>query len=149
MNGTLKSDQTENVIYIAENDEITSFKVQNIYDTTSDKIYVDGNKIVITDKDNSLKFESNSSSRVEASESTGDMYMPNPVITLDVPNMDPISFEIKLGSYLSEEELSAKIDLSNTNLKIDGFFVNENYETAFDFRGEIQGDITIYVNYLR
>ena len=65
MSGTLTSDQTENVIYIASNDELTTFEVKNELATTSDRLYVDGNKVIVTDKDNFVKFESNESDRVE------------------------------------------------------------------------------------
>lgn len=144
MNGTLKSDQKENVIYVAENDEITSFEVQNELATTSDRLYIDGNKIIVADKDNFVKFESNSSDRVTAENTKGEEYIPNPVVTISVPGKDSISFEITLGTVLSEEELASKIDLTDTNYKLDGFFIDENYETAFDFRGEIDGNVTIY-----
>ncbi len=144
MNGTLKSEQTENVIYVAENDEITSFEVQNELATTLDRLYIDGNKIIVTDMDNKVKFESNSSDRVTADNTEGDMYIPNPIVTISVPGKDPISFEIKLGTVLSEEDLASKIDLTDTNYKLDGFFTDANYETAFDFRGEVDGNVTIY-----
>ena len=61
-----------------------------------------------------------------------------------VPGKDPISFEIKLGTVLSEEDLASKIDLTDTNYELDGFFTDANYETAFDFRGEVDGNVTIY-----
>ena len=144
MNGTLKSEQKENVIYVAENDEITSFEVQNELATTLDKLYIDGNKIIVTDMDNKVKFESNSSDRVTADNTKGDMYIPNPVVTISVPGKAPISFEIKLGTVLSEEDLASKIDLTGTNYKLDGFFTDATYETAFDFRGEVNGNVTIY-----
>lgn len=144
MNGTLKSDQEENVIYVAENDEITSFEVQNELETTSDRLYIDGNKVIVADKDNFVKFESNSSNRVTAENTKGDDYTPNPVVTISVPNKEPISFEITIGTVLSEDELASKIDLTGTNYKLDGFFTDANYETAFDFRGEVNGNVTIY-----
>ncbi len=144
MNGTLTSSEKENVIYIAENDEISSFKVQNIYDTTVDKIYVDGNKIVITDSNNSVKFESNESERVTTGNASGDTYFPNPTITIEVPNMPSISFEIQFGGTLTQESLESKIDLSDTNLVIDGFFIDKDYKDEFDFRGEVQSNITLY-----
>ena len=145
MNGTLTSEQTENVIYVAENDEITSFEVQNILDTTSDRLYLDGNKIIVTDKDNFVKFESNSSDRVTADNTDGDEFIPNPIVTLDVMNMDSIKFEVKIGSELTKEDLASRIDLTGTNYQIDGFYIDEAYTTSFDFKGEIDGDVTIYV----
>ena len=121
MNGTLASDQTENVIYIAEDeaDKISSFTVKNIYDDQSgekDRLYVDknGNKIIVTDSKNNLKFESNATDKV--SSVGGDIYNPNPTVTIEVPNMPSISFEITVGGTLTKEQLESKIDLSGTNL---------------------------------
>ena len=149
MNGTLTSDQTENVIYIAEDedDKISSFTVINNNDQSDvakDRIYVDGNKIIVTDSNNSVKFESNTTDKVEAGNAGGDTYFPNPTITIEVPNMPSISFEIPFGGTLTQESLESKIDLSNTNLVIDGFFRDEEYKEEFDFRGEIQSNVTIY-----
>lgn len=149
MNGTLASDQTENVIYIAEDeaDKISSFTVKNIYDDQSgekDRLYVDknGNKIIVTDSKNNLKFESNATDKV--SSVGGDIYIPNPTVTIEVPNMPSISFEIPVGGTLTKEQLESKIDLSGTNLVIDGFFTDEEFKDEFDFRGEIQSNITLY-----
>ena len=149
MNGTLTSDQTENVIYIAEDeaDKISSFTVKNIYDDQSgekDRLYVDGNKIIVTDSNNKLKFESNATDKVEAGNADGDDYHPNPTVTIEVPNMPSISFEITFGGTLTQEQLESKIDLSGTNLVIDGFFTDEEFTDKFDFRGEIQSNITLY-----
>ena len=143
MSGTLTSDQTENVIYIASNDELTSFEVQNELATTLDRLYVDGNKVIVTDQNNFVKFESNESDRVEPG--TGEEYIPNPVVTLDIMGMDPVVFETKIGTVFTKEALEAKVDLTGTNLQIDGFFIDKEYKTAFDFRGEVNGNITIYV----
>lgn len=143
MSGTLTSDQTENVIYIASNDELTSFEVQNELATTLDRLYVDGNKVIVTDQNNFVKFESNESDRVEPG--TGEEYIPNPVVTLDIMGMDPVVFETKIGTVFTKEALEAKVDLTGTNLQIDGFFIDPEYTTAFDFRGEVNGNITIYV----
>ena len=149
MNGTLASDQTENVIYIAEDeaDKISSFTVKNIYDDQSgekDRLYVDknGNKIIVTDSKNNLKFESNATDKV--SSVGGDIYNPNPTVTIEVQNMPSISFEITVGGTLTKEQLESKIDLSGTNLVIDGFFIDEEFKDEFDFGGEIQSNITLY-----
>ena len=147
MNGTLESNQTENVIYIAEDaaDTITSFTVENAAGTT-DKLLLDGNKVVVTDENNSKKFESNSNDRVTADNTTGEEYVPNPVITLEVKGVGTIELEVLAGTVLTEEELTAAIDLTGTNLKLNGFFVDDKYTTSYDFTTEIQGDTTIYVN---
>lgn len=146
MNGTLESNQTENVIYIAEDDKdtITAFTVENAAGTT-DKLLLDGNKVVVTDENNSKKFESNSNDRVTADNTTGEEYVPNPVITLEVAGIGQVKLEVQVGTVLTEKDLAAAIDLTGTNFKLDGFFVDDKYETKYDFTTEIQGDTTIYV----
>lgn len=146
MNGTLTSNQTENVIYIAEddNDTITSFTVENAAGTT-DKLLLDGNKVVVTDENNSKKFESNSNDRVTAENTTGDKYVPNPVIILEIMGIGPVEVEVQVGTVLTKADLEAVIDLEGTNYQIDGFYIDEEYKTSYDFTTEIQGDTTIYV----
>lgn len=146
MNGTLESNQTENVIYIAEDaaDTITAFTVENAAGTT-DKLLLDGNKVVVTDENNSKKFESNSNDRVTADNTTGEEYVPNPVVTLEVAGIGQVKLEVQVGTVLTEKDLAAAIDLTGTNFKLDGFFVDDKYETKYDFTTEIQGDTTIYV----
>lgn len=146
MNGTLDSNQTEGVIYIAEDDKdtITSFTVENAAGTT-DKLLLDGNKVVVTDENNSKKFESNSNDRVTADNTTGEEYVPNPVVTLEVAGIGQVKLEVQVGTVLTEKDLAAAIDLTGTNFKLDGFFVDDKYETKYDFTTEIQGDTTIYV----
>ena len=58
--------------------------------------------------------------------------------------MPSISFEIQFGGTLTQESLESKIDLSDTNLVIDGFFIDKDYKDEFDFRGEVQSNITLY-----
>ena len=149
MNGILTSNQTENVVYIAadESDNISSFKVINNNDQSDvakDRIYVDGNKIIVTDSNNTVKFESNTTDKVEAGNVEGDTYFPNPKITIQVPNMPSISFEIPFGGTLTQEFLESKIDLSDSNLVIDGFFRDKEYKEKYDFNGEVQSDVTLY-----
>lgn len=148
MNGTLESNQTENVIYIAEDnkDTITSFTVENAAGTT-DKLLLDGNKVVVTDENNSKKFESNSNDRVTAENTTGEEYVPNPVVRLEVAGLGYVDLEVLTGSVLTEEVLeNAVSELTGTDFTVEGFFVDNKYTTEYDFTTEINGDTTIYVN---
>lgn len=63
MNGKLTSTQNENVIYIAENDQLITFEVKNTA-TTTNKIFAQGKKVVVTDENNVIIFESNENSNV-------------------------------------------------------------------------------------
>lgn len=58
MNGKLNSTQNENVIYLAENDNLITFEVRNT-DTTTNKVFVQNGKVVVTDANNVIIFESN------------------------------------------------------------------------------------------
>jgi len=64
MNGKLTSTQNENVIYLAENDKLITFEVRNT-DTTTNKIFNQGNKVVVTDTNNTIIFESNENSNIQ------------------------------------------------------------------------------------
>ncbi len=58
MNGTLSSTEKENVIYVAkDNPNLKTFEVKNAEDTI-DKILISDNKIVITDEDNKILYQS-------------------------------------------------------------------------------------------
>ena len=75
MNGTITSEVEENVIRFAkdENDVTKSFTITN-EDTTTDKILVEDNKVVITNENNEVKFVSNESK--EETTLTGEEYVP-------------------------------------------------------------------------
>lgn len=63
MNGSLSSSETENVIYLAENDELITFEVRNT-DTTTNKVFIQGNKVVVADVNNNIIFESNENTNI-------------------------------------------------------------------------------------
>lgn len=81
MNGRLSSSEKENVIYLAENDELISFEVRNT-DSTTNKILVQGHKVVITDENNVILYESNENSNVNA---TGTEYVENKEPEIQTP----------------------------------------------------------------
>ncbi len=84
MNGTLSSTETKNVIYIAINDKLSSFQVKNT-ETTLNKILASGNKIVVTDQNNNVIFESN---EVEDISIEGESYSPNDPVNVTLPEKD-------------------------------------------------------------
>lgn len=87
MNGRLSSSETENVIYLAENDELITFEIKNT-DTTTNKIFMQGSKVVVTDENNNVIFESNENSNITI---TGSEYTENePDVTVpEEPETDP------------------------------------------------------------
>ncbi len=84
MNGTISSSESNNVIYIAENNsDLKEFSVKNT-DTTTDKILVTGNKVVVTDENNNVLFASNENSSLTLS---GEEFKETP--TTPVPEPTP------------------------------------------------------------
>lgn len=72
MNGTISSTEKENVIYVAENNpNLSKFEVRNT-DTTTHKLLINDNKIVVTDKDNTILYTSNEVKNIEV---TGEDYV--------------------------------------------------------------------------
>lgn len=74
MNGKLSSSEKDNVVYLAENDELITFEVRNT-DSTTNKVFVQGHKVVVTDENNNIIFESNENTNVTA---TGTEYVATP-----------------------------------------------------------------------
>ncbi len=58
MNGTLNSTEKENVVYLAINDQLSGFDLQNT-ETSVNKIFVNDNRVVVTDAENNIMFTSN------------------------------------------------------------------------------------------
>ncbi len=71
MNGTLTSTEDANVIYLAVNDQLSSFEVRNT-DTTTNKIFVNGKSIVLTDANGNILYSSNENPNIPL---TGDVYV--------------------------------------------------------------------------
>lgn len=86
MNGKLTSTQNENVIYLAENDNLITFEVRNT-DTTINKIFTQGKKVVVTDANNTIIFESNENSNIQV---TGTEYTETKNEDInDIPKEEP------------------------------------------------------------
>ena len=88
MNGTLSSDIEENVIRFADdaNDRTTGFIVEN-KETTTDKILVKGNTVVVTDATNEVKYQSNELQ--QGAKFEGEEYTPNIDVTDPVEPTEP------------------------------------------------------------
>ncbi len=142
MNGTLTSTEEDNVIYIATNDELTEFNVENT-ETSTDKLYVSGSKVIVTDENNNILYESNSNPDVT---SEGDEFVPNPVLTINL-NGKTVEITITEGTTISREDIEAEIDLDElglSNYTISGFYTDSDFTDEFDFTDAITIDTTIY-----
>lgn len=144
MNGTLSSTETQNVVFLAVNDTLTEFEVDN-GENTVDKIFVNGNKVVVTDQNNNVKFISNENQK-EGLKFDGINYVPN--IPVTVVLMDKTTtVNVLQGSKLTEEDLRNQIDLASlelSNYNIDGFYSDEEFTENFDFSQDIAEETTIY-----
>ncbi len=142
MNGTITSSQTENVIYIAENDNLSEFDVEN--DPNSPyKALVEGGKVVVVDEDNNVIFESNSKAGITIE---GEDFLKNVTITIQVMDKT-VTISKQEGEVLSKEEVMSKIDLAALgfeNYTIEGFYLDNFYNTPYDFEQKVVDDITIY-----
>ena len=147
MNGTLSSTEDDNVIFIAINDNLTKFEVENT-ESSPNKIFVDDNKVVVTDSNDKVLFESN---KVENISISGDNYEEEKKpedVTITVNLMEKTTTITKLkDSTVTKEELEANINLESlelSNYTIEGFYSDNQYEKEFDFSTPITEDITIY-----
>ncbi len=142
MNGTLTSSQTENVIYIATNDSLTEFDVENAPDSEY-KILTEGDKVVIVDQENHILFESNSNPKIKID---GNDYIKTINITIRV--MDKVVTIAKQeGEVLTKEEVMSRIDLGALgfgNYSIEGFYLDNYYTTPYEFEQNLVEDLTIY-----
>lgn len=88
MNGTLTSTETENVIRFAEdeNDATTEVIVENT-EFTTDKVFVNDSKLVVTDNAGEVKYESNEAADITVD---GDEYVePSEPTTPTTPEETP------------------------------------------------------------
>ena len=142
MNGAITTDETENVIYLAENDELTGFDVENT-DDSEQKIFVQGNQVVVTDAENKVLYTSNET-EVELG---GNDYVENKTITLHINNKT-ISFSVPPSTTVTKTALEELIDLDAlgvSNYTIEGYYTTAEFTTAFDFNTPITDDTDIYV----
>ena len=142
MNGTLTSTEKDNVVYIAINDELTSFEIQNTEDTLN-KILSNGNMVVITDENNNILYKSN---EVDDIPIEGETFEENITITIKL-NDKSVTMSVPVDTTLTEEDVTGIIDLEAlelSNYTIEGFYADKEYKKAFDFKTAITENTTIY-----
>lgn len=83
MNGTLSSSEPENVLYVAINDKLSGFELVN-EESSENKIFVEDNMLVVTDKNNNIIFKS--SELDEDLNFTAQEYKPNNTTELEKDN---------------------------------------------------------------
>ena len=142
MNGTLSSTEKTNVIYVDINDPIGEFQIVN-EDNSENKVYLNDNKLVVTDPENNILYESN---EVEGVDIEGEDFVEN--VTVNVILMEQtVAIKVRPGDTITKEYLMSKIDLSTlglSNYTLDNFYLEPEFTTLFDFANPITQDTTLY-----
>lgn len=137
MNGTLKSDSSENIIHIANSGNVGQFTINNT-DNTVNKVVLAGNKIVLTDsKDNVI-------SETAIPEGVNVNVEEKIVIVTLIANGITKQITVDIGKTITPDVLKSHIELQN-NYKIDGYYTDANYTNEFKFDEPLTKETTIYV----
>lgn len=137
MNGTLTSDSTENVVRPATNGNLTEFTVTNTENTTN-KVVIAGDKVVLTDENNTVISESTIPESV-----TSNTDEPKVIVTLMVGGEAVKQITVDEGATITAELLKSNITVDD-GYEVEGFYTDEAYTKAFDFANPLNADITIY-----
>ena len=137
MNGTLTSDSTENVVRPATNGNLTEFTVTNTENTT-DKVVIAGDKVLLTDENNTVISESAVPENV-----TTNTDEPKVIVTLMVGGEAVKQITIDKGATVTAELLKGYITVDD-GYEVVGFYTNQEYTDKFDFTATLNADATIY-----
>ncbi len=143
LDGKITSSENENVIYVAENDgnRLTTFDVEST-ENSEEKIYVNDGKVVVTDKDNKVLYESNKVDKVTAHNTSSD------AVTMYIVT---IKYGDKTEQFAVERNFTLKdLDLDSIKNAIDGkTFVNFTDEDGKVFAEDtkITANITLTATY--
>ena len=138
MNGTLTSDSTENVVRVADNGYLTEFTVTNTESTTN-KVVIAGDKVVLTDENNNVISESTVPEDVTSNTDE----TKKVIITLMVGGEVAKQITVDEGSEITADFLKSNITVDQ-GYEIEGFYTDEAYTKKFDFSNVLNADITIY-----
>lgn len=136
LNGVLTTDTNENVVRVAENGSLTEFTVTNTPNTTN-KVVIAGDKVVLTDSADNVISETTLPEKATANADT-----QNAIITL-VVNDKTNKIVVDLGKTITADLLKSHIQLE-ADYAVDGFYVDSQFATAFNFNEPINADTTIY-----
>ncbi len=137
MNGTLTSDSTENVVRPAGNGHLTEFTITNTENTTN-KVVIAGDKVVLTDENNTVISESAVPENV-----TTNTDETKVIITLMVGGEVVKQITIDKGATITAELLKGYITVAD-GYEVVGFYTNQEYTDEFDFTKTLDTDATIY-----
>ena len=138
MNGTLTSDSTENVVRPADNGYLTDFTITNTESTTN-KVVIAGDKVVLTDENNNVISES----AIPEDVNSNTTETAKVIITL-VKGEESKQIIVDSGEKVTEELLKSYITVEE-GYEIEGFYTDEDYMKKFDFDTDLSSNLTIYV----
>ena len=139
MNGTLTSDNAQNVVRPAGNGYLTEFTVTNTENTTN-KVVIAGEKVVLTDEDNNVISESFIPEHVTSNTDEAKKV----IITLMVGREEEKQIIVDEGTTITEDLIKSNITVEE-GYKIDGYYTDEAYTKEFDFTTALNSDVTIYI----
>lgn len=137
MNGVLTSESSENVVRPATNGNLTEFTVTNTESTTN-KVVIAGDKVVLTDENNNVISESGVPESVTANSEQ------EKVIVSLVIGDETKKITVNKDEQITRELLESYIVLDE-RYKVEGFYTDEGYTNEFDFNTNLSSDTTIYV----
>ena len=137
MNGVLTSESSENVVRPATNGNLTEFTVTNTESTTN-KVVIAGDKVVLTDENNNVISESGVPESVTANSEQ------EKVIVSLVIGDETKKITVNKDEQITRELLESHIVLDE-GYEVEGFYTDEGYNNEFDFNTSLSSDTTIYV----
>ena len=138
MNGTLTSDSTENVVRPATNGNLTEFTVTNTENTTN-KVVIAGDKVVLTDKNNTVISESEVPDNVTSNTDEAKKI----IVTIMVGKEPSKQITVDEGTKITAELIKSNIQVDE-GYEVVGYYTDADYSNEFDFDTELNADIEIY-----
>lgn len=138
MNGTLTSDSNENVVRPADNGNLTDFTITNT-DSTTNKIVITDDKVVLTDKDNNVISES----AIPENATPNTNEAKKVIVTLMIGGEAKKQIIVDEGSTVTEGQLKEGVSIEK-GYEIEGFYTEQEYKNKFDFSTKLTNDTTIY-----
>ena len=130
MQGTLSTDQATNVVRI-----LSEANVANAAGT-SNKVFVSGNSVLLTDANNNVLAEG----AVEGGSVNEDI---RKVILTIVANDVAVDVVVDANSAVSKDVVDSNVALSQGQV-VDGYYTDADYSTEFNFDTVLTADTTIY-----
>ena len=138
MNGTLTSDSNENVVRPADNGYLTDFTITNT-DTTTNKVVITNDKVVLTDKDNNVISES----AIPENATPNTSEAKKVIVTLMIGGEAQKQIIVDEGSTVTAEQLKEDLSIEK-GYKIEDFYTEQEYKNKFDFNTKLTKDTIIY-----